>query len=110
MDDLPTLAADLIELIRARELETASARLHAVRRRTLDEQTRDRRRSVHEVTLALVEAKKQRTRLMREFEALPETERHFARFEFDAMCRILFDEEIAWLTTRKRQLSAPGGA
>jgi hypothetical protein len=41
-------------------------------------------------------------------EALPEAEQQFARIEIEGICSRLFDEEIARLTTRKRQLSRPG--
>ena len=106
--DISTIAMELVELIRARQLETARQLVHASRRTALGAHSHERQRSVHEITLAITEAKKQQARLLREVETLPESERQFARVEIEIICSSLFDEEIARLTTRKRQLSRPG--
>jgi hypothetical protein len=108
IEDISAIAMELVELIKARQLETARQLVHASRRTALGAHSHERQRSVHEITLAIAEAKKQRVRLLREVEALPEAEQQFARIEIEGICSRLFDEEIARLTTRKRQLSRPG--
>ncbi|WP_442809185.1 hypothetical protein [Trinickia soli] len=105
--DLPTVAGELVELVKALQLEKARQLAQEARRVAVSSHLEGRQQTVHELTLAIAEAKRQRARLFQEVVALPESQRLFARAEVENICRSLFDAEIALLTTRKRQLSRP---
>ncbi|MBN3787218.1 hypothetical protein [Burkholderia sp. Ac-20353] len=105
--DLPAIAADLVELVRALELERATQLAQAARRDAHRAHFEDRQQTVHALTLAIAEAKRQRAKLLSTVDALPPAEQARARHTVEAICRSLFDEQIASLATRKRQVSRP---
>ncbi|RQR46238.1 MULTISPECIES: hypothetical protein [unclassified Burkholderia] len=105
--DFSALAVDLVELIRALELERAAQLAHAARRDAQRAHFEDRQQTVHALTLAIAAAKMQRTKLFDAVAALPPAEQSRARHAVDDICRVLFDEQIASMVTRKRQLSRP---
>jgi hypothetical protein len=107
ISDLSRLAAQLVELIKMQELDKARQLVQDARRAGAGSDFRARRQTVHELTLAIADAKRQRARLFLAVDALPDSQRLFARAEVENICRSLFDAEIASLTTRKRQLSNP---
>jgi hypothetical protein len=110
ISDLSSVAASVVELIKAQELEKARQLVLNRHRAALGSHFEARQQGVHELTLAIVEAKKQRSRVMQAVDGLPAEQQLLARVQVEAMCRDLFDGEIASLTSRKRQLSRPGGS
>lgn len=105
--DFSSIAVDLVELVRALELERADQLAQAARRNAQRSHFEGRQQTVHTLTLAIADAKMQRTKLFDAVDALPHTEQGRARHTVEGICRLLFDEQIASLVTRKRQLSRP---
>ncbi|AOK06575.1 hypothetical protein KDW55_10835 [Burkholderia sp. AU19243] len=105
--DLSAIAVDLVELIRALELERADQLAQTVRRDAQRAHFEGRQQTVHALTLAIANAKMQRTKLFDAVATLPPSEQSRARHAVEGICRALFDEQIASMVTRKRQLSRP---
>ncbi|TCG09294.1 hypothetical protein BZM27_06545 [Paraburkholderia steynii] len=107
-NDLAVVAAEIVALIKSLELEKARRLAMERRREAAVWEFGARQKSVHELTLAIVEAKRQRERVMRTVDDLPQAQRLFAKAQVEAICREFFDAEIAEWATRKRELSRPG--
>lgn len=107
MDDLARLTADLVELLKAQELEEAVKLAGDARRLARADDLSARQLGVHEATLGLIEARRMRDQLLRQANAQPEAQRAYAREQLERICRELFDAQIAALQTRKRELSRP---
>lgn len=105
--DLAGIAAELAALIKANEFGKARQRVLEAHRSGLASDMTERQQTVHALTLALVEAKKQREMLLQVIEGLPEGQKYFARAQVETICREIFDEQISSLQARKRQLSRP---
>jgi hypothetical protein len=105
--DLAGIAAELAALIKAQELGKARQRAQEARRTCLATDLTARQQTVHALTLALFEAKKQREMLHQLVEGLPEGQKLFARVQVESICREIFDEQIWSLQAKKRQLSRP---
>ena len=107
IDDLARLTADLARLLKAGELDKA-LRLSGDARRVARVVTLEARQlGVHEATVGIIEARRMREQILRHADAQPEAQRVYARVQLERICRELFDERIAALTTRKRELSRP---
>lgn len=107
MDDFSRLAADLVELLKARELDKAIKLAGDARRFARAEHLDARQLGVHEATLGIFEVRRMREQILRQAETQPEAERAYAREQLEKICRELFDVRIAALQTRKRELSRP---
>ncbi|MDW9233772.1 hypothetical protein C7S15_7766 [Burkholderia cepacia] len=57
--------------------------------------------------MAIAAAKTQRAKLFDVVDTLPQSEQAHARHAVEGICRLLFDEQITSLVTRKRQISRP---
>jgi hypothetical protein len=107
IEDIFQVTTALVALIEAQELEKAKQLAQRANQSARTYDFKSRQLAVHEVTRCLKEAQGQREKLLQAVEALPGTQKLFARAQVEAICRDLFDGEIAWLRTRKRQLSQP---
>lgn len=108
IDDLPALASALITLIQAQELEKAQRLVCQARRAAAVADLAGRQRHVHTITLAIAEAKRQRARVVHALEQyFPDAQVVSSRAGIDKLCRDLFADEIASLTTMKRRCSLP---
>lgn len=107
IDDLASLAADLTRLLKAGELDKAFKLSSDARRLARVVTLEARQLGVHEATIGLVEARRLREKILRQADEQPEAQRAFARAQLERICRELFDERIAVLQTRKRELSHP---
>lgn len=107
MDDLSRLAANLVELLKAQELEKAIKLAEDKRRLARADDLGARQLGVHEATVGLIEARRMREQLLRQADTQPESQRAYARGQLERICRELFDARIAALRTRKRELSRP---
>lgn len=105
--DFSSVAVDLVELVRALEIERATQLAQAARRSAQQSHFEDRQQTVHALTLAIAAAKTQRAKLFDVVDTLPQSEQAHARHAVEGICRLLFDEQIASLVTRKRQISRP---
>lgn len=99
------LAASLVELLKAQELEKAVALACSARQLARAQDLQGRQMGVHEATLGLVEARRMREQLLRQADMQPQPNRAYAREQLERICRELFDPQIAALQTRKRALS-----
>lgn len=107
INDVVGLAGELTNLIKAHELEKATLLAASALRQARASDFDLRQTSVHQVTLSLVELRRQRERLHDAVATLPEMEKLLAQTQIEKICRQLFDNEIAALQTRKRQMSRP---
>lgn len=107
-NDLAIVAGELVALIKALELEKARRLAVERRREAAVREFGARQKSVHELTLAIVEAKRQRERVMRAVDDVSQAQRLFAKAQVEAICREFFEVEIARWTAKKRELSRPG--
>lgn len=107
MDDFSRLSAELMELLKAHELDKALKLAADARHVARTSSLAARQQGVHEATLGIIEARKMRALVLREAEMQPEEQRVYAREQLERVCRELFDAQIAILQTRKRELSRP---
>jgi hypothetical protein len=105
--DLAGIAAELAALIKEQELGKARQRAREAHRSGLALDITARQQTVHALTQALFEVKKQREMLFQAVEGLPEGQKYFARAQVETICREIFDDHISSLQARKRQLSRP---
>ncbi len=107
INDVVGLVGELTNLIKACELEKATHLAASAMRQLRASNLDSRQASVHQVTISLVELRRQRERLHDVVATLPESEKLLAQTQIERICRDLFDNEIAALQSRKRQLSCP---
>lgn len=107
IDDLASLSAELLTLVKAMEFEKARELVQRARRASVVADFEGRQQTVHALTLTIAAAKRQRARLLQEVDLFPSDKRAFAQAELERLCRCHFDEVIAALTTEKRKLSQP---
>lgn len=105
MSDLSSIAAEVITLIKAKQLDQAQQLVQTARRAALASSFLERQKTVQQITLTLLEAKTQRTRILDTLNALPIDDQLLARPRVEQICRTLFDAQIADLQASKRQLS-----
>lgn len=104
-EDLSSIASAVLSLIKAQQIEKAAQLVQKAHRSALTKSFQERQQTVHEVTLALVEARKQRQKLIQAVNEFPQGQQLLVRAQVEKICRDLFDAKIIELQTRKRQLS-----
>jgi len=107
IDDVVLLVCDLVALIKAGEVEEAARRVGRAGRAHSAAAFTARQATLHEVNRALHAALRQREALLAAVDALPETERPFARMQIEEICAALLDYEIVRLRSEKRRLALP---
>lgn len=110
MSDLSRLTGEILELLKAGELEKALQLSGEARRRARADTLSARQLAVHEVTLGIVEVRRMREHILRQADTQPEAQRAYAREQLEKICRELYDPQIASLQTRKRAYSRPGNS
>lgn len=107
IEDFSSIAAEVVNLIKAQQIEKAAQLVQKVRRTALTMDFKERQQTVHEVTLALIEARTQRDKVAQVVNGLPQGHLTIARVQVEQICRELFDTQILELQAKKRQLSRP---
>ncbi len=107
IEDFSRIAANLINLIKSQQIEEAVQLAQKARRSALTTSFTERQRTVHEVTLAVVEARRQRDKVIQAVNECPQGQQPLVRAQVEQICRDLFDAKIFEMQARKRQLSRP---
>jgi Mg/Co/Ni transporter MgtE len=107
IQDFSRVAAEVMNLIKAQQIEKAAQLVRKAHHSALTTSFKERQQTVHEVTLALAEARAQRSKVVQAVNELPPEQQFFARTQIEQICRALFDVQISEMQMRKRQLSRP---
>lgn len=107
IEEFSTIAGEVTKLIKAQQIEKAAQLVQKAHRSALANSFKERQRTVHEVTLALIEIRRQRDKLIQTVDEFPQGQKPLARAQVEQICRMLFDEKILEMQTQKRQLSRP---
>jgi Mg/Co/Ni transporter MgtE len=105
--DLSNIAAEVILLIKTNQLDKAQQLVQTARRAALASSFSERQKTVQQISLNLLEAKTQRTRILDTLNILSAEDQLLARPRVEQICRTLFDAQIADLKASKRQISRP---
>jgi hypothetical protein len=106
-DGLSRFGAELIELLKAHELDKALKLAANARHFARAGDLEARQRGVDEASRGIRAAREMRARILQQAENQPDAQRAYAREQLERVCRELFDPQIANLQTRKRELSRP---
>lgn len=105
VNDLLYLAAELVDLIHAHEIEAAAARV-TMAAREMDQKHADcRGKKIQEISANIAAIKAARDRLREAVNQLPEREKIFARHQVEDAIAKLFGSKLAELRKEKVSLS-----
>lgn len=107
IEDLSKIAGEAMSLIKAHQIEKAAKLVRDKHRAALTSSFNGRQQTVHEVTLALVETRAQRDKVLQTVDELPKQLQPIARAQVENICRELFDPQILELQALKRKISRP---
>ena len=105
--DLFAFTEEILRLIRARCLDEAEAVANRARQREYRAEYSGRSQGVHEITLALAQIRRQKSRIEGAIARLPDDLELPARQSLWPIIDDVFSPEVARLKGQKRQLSNP---
>lgn len=107
IEEFSIITTEVIKLIKSQQIEEAAQLVKKTRRSALITSFKERQQTVHELTLALIETRKQRDKLIQAVNEYSQGTQSLARAQVEQICRLLFDERVLEMQARKRQLSRP---